>query len=114
MIAFRRNLVRFRRNAHDGPTYTGTGETRLLLEPGLGDPIALFAITQGLARNQKENRQFLPLADKLYITAVHKAFEADCFFPDIDLKEWKLVSKEDCNSDTPNDFTYSYLVYARV
>jgi dihydrofolate reductase len=59
-------------------------------------------------------RQFLPLADKLYITAVHKPFEADCFFPEIATTEWKLISKEDCNSDTQNDFTYSYLVYERI
>lgn len=58
-------------------------------------------------------RQFLPIADKLYITKVHKDFEADCFFQDIDLKKWKLISQEDCESDTQNDFTYSYQIYEK-
>jgi dihydrofolate reductase len=57
--------------------------------------------------------QFLPLADKLYITAIHKKFEADCFFPKINLNEWKLLSKEDITNDAQNDFSYSYLIYER-
>ena len=39
-------------------------------------------------------RQFLPLADKLYLTLVHKVFEADIFFPEIDNNEWEVLSKE--------------------
>jgi len=58
-------------------------------------------------------RQFLPFANKLYITVVHKSFEADCFFPDISLNEWNLISKEDITNYAQNDFSYSYLIYER-
>jgi len=58
--------------------------------------------------------QFLPVADKLYLTKVNKDFEADVFFPEINLNEWKLITKEDCNSDTQNDFTYSFLIYEKI
>jgi len=58
-------------------------------------------------------RQFMPLADKLYITRVHKSFEADTFFPEISLNEWKLVEKIDVNDDPQNDFTYSFETYMR-
>jgi dihydrofolate reductase len=58
-------------------------------------------------------RQFLPHADKLYITKVHKAFEADTFFPEIPLNEWKLVEKTDVLDDPQNDFTYSFEIYNR-
>ncbi len=58
-------------------------------------------------------RQFMPLADKLYITRVHKNFEADTFFPEISLNEWKLVEKIDVNDDPQNDFTYSFETYTR-
>ena len=34
-------------------------------------------------------RQFMPLADKLYITWVHKSFDADTFYPEIDPKTWE-------------------------
>ncbi len=57
--------------------------------------------------------QFLPFADKLYITKVHKAFNADTFFPEIDENEWKLIEREDAEPDGKNDFSFSYLTYVR-
>jgi dihydrofolate reductase len=58
-------------------------------------------------------RQFMPLADKLYITRVHKDFEADTFFPEISLNEWELIEKVDVDNDPQNDFTYSFETYTR-
>jgi dihydrofolate reductase len=59
-------------------------------------------------------KQFLPLSDKLYLTKVHKNFDADCFFPEINLNEWKLMSNEECNDIEKNNFSYSYLIYERL
>lgn len=39
------------------------------------------------------------LADRLDITLVHKSFEADVFFPEIDPKIWKEDSREDFTAD---------------
>lgn len=58
-------------------------------------------------------RQFMEFADKLYITKVHKEFEADTFFPEFSLDDWKLVEKEDVNDDPQNDFKYSFEIYER-
>jgi len=59
-------------------------------------------------------RQFLPHADKLYITWVHENFDADTFFPEVDEKEWKVVLKEDfLEPDENNPYPYSYVVYER-
>ncbi len=58
-------------------------------------------------------RQFLPLADRLYLTKVHRSFEADTFFPEIDEKEWKLVSREEVTGDDSVPFRYEFLVYHR-
>ena len=57
--------------------------------------------------------QFMPIADKLYITRVHKDFEADTFFPEISLDEWELISQENIDNDPQNNFTYAFEVYTK-
>jgi dihydrofolate reductase len=58
-------------------------------------------------------RQFLPIAGKLYITHVHKDFEADTFFPEFDKKIWQLTENEDHASDEKHDFSYSFSIYIK-
>lgn len=54
--------------------------------------------------------QFMPLADRLYITHVHLKAPADIFFPEIDLKLWKMVSKDEFKD---NEIPYTYIIYER-
>ncbi|MQY78404.1 MAG: dihydrofolate reductase [Bacteroidetes bacterium] len=58
-------------------------------------------------------RQFFKIADRLYITKVHKSFEADTFFPYINYDDWELVEKEDHGPEGNNNFSFSYTVYKR-
>jgi len=53
-------------------------------------------------------RQFYQLAGKLYLTVVHRDFDADVYFPEIDYSEWLETFREDLH-DEKNDFNYSYL-----
>ena len=53
-------------------------------------------------------RQFFPIAGKLFLTLVHKDFEADIFFPEIKFEEWIVDDREDLY-DGINDFHYSNL-----
>jgi len=53
-------------------------------------------------------RQFFPLAGKLYLTLVHRDFDADVYFPEIDYSQWDELFRED-HSDEKNGFEYSYL-----
>jgi dihydrofolate reductase len=57
-------------------------------------------------------RQFLPLADRLYITQVHRSFEGDVFFPAIDPEEWEETAREEGKGEGL-DFTYSFITYDR-
>ena len=57
-------------------------------------------------------RQFYPLARKLYLTLVHKDFDADVYFPEIKYSEWEVESRED-HHDPVNNFDYSYLNLVR-
>jgi dihydrofolate reductase len=58
-------------------------------------------------------RQFMPLAHKLYLTIVHKDFEADTFYPEIDYAEWVEESKETIDASDSLGFSYSYIIYNR-
>ncbi|WP_088324435.1 dihydrofolate reductase [Polaribacter tangerinus] len=53
------------------------------------------------------------LADQLDITLVHEKFEADVFFPEIDLKIWKEVAREDFKADNKNKYNYSFISYQK-
>ena len=76
-----------------------------------------------LADKDKENfiigggmvyRQFMPVADKLYITHIHHTWpDADTFFPEIDPAIWKLVSEEKHEADENNPYDYTFAEYVR-
>jgi dihydrofolate reductase len=58
-------------------------------------------------------RQFMPLADKLYLTVVYKDFEADTFFPEINYDEWKLVEESERMFDEKTQLSFAYFTYQR-
>jgi len=58
-------------------------------------------------------RQFMPVADRLYITHVHKKSPADIYFPEIDLSIWEVTEKEELKTDGENGIPYTYTIYER-
>ena len=52
----------------------------------------------------------MPYVSKMYITEIHKDFDGDTFFPNVDLESWKETSREKMNAD---DFDYDFVVYER-
>lgn len=57
--------------------------------------------------------QFLPLADRLYLTRIGKSFEADTYFPYINFDEWELVDLEVIDDDPQVDYSYRFEVWER-
>lgn len=55
-------------------------------------------------------QQFLPLANKLYLTVIHQQFEGDCYFPAIDKAVWQIESIEKIDNDI---IPYSFQVWKR-
>ncbi|MCL7754555.1 dihydrofolate reductase [Polaribacter sp. Z022] len=53
------------------------------------------------------------LADQLDITLVHHKFEADAFFPEIDLNIWEESKREDFVADEKNIYDYSFVSYSK-
>lgn len=58
-------------------------------------------------------KQSIEIADKLEVTRVHHTFEADTFFPEIDLEKWKLDFEEFHQKDEKHNFDFTFLTYTR-
>ncbi|CAM3896509.1 dihydrofolate reductase [Mesobacillus zeae] len=57
--------------------------------------------------------EILPYADKLIITMIHDTFEGDTYFPEFDLSQWELMSREEGIRDDKNPYDYEFLIYTR-
>jgi len=51
--------------------------------------------------------------DQLYVTEVDATFDADVFFPEIDLKKWHEISREHHVADEHNKYNFDFVVYSR-
>ena len=59
-------------------------------------------------------RQFLPKAQRVYLTVIDGKFEGDAFFPEMDMNEWKIVNEEKHEADEKNSHPYAFKVFERV
>ncbi|MBV6879939.1 dihydrofolate reductase [Epilithonimonas ginsengisoli] len=59
-------------------------------------------------------KQTMELADRLEITLVEEDFEADTFFPKIDLKIWQKTSEEFHPKDEKNDHDFYFQTYEKI
>ncbi|ANX13443.1 dihydrofolate reductase [Fictibacillus arsenicus] len=59
-------------------------------------------------------KQFLPVADRLYITEIHHTFEADTYFPELNDNEWKEVSRTEGIVDEKNKYPHELVVYEKI
>ncbi len=57
--------------------------------------------------------QFFQTAQKLYITKVHVAPEADTFFPEILPEQWELIENSGEQTDANNGLQYHFLTFIR-
>jgi len=59
-------------------------------------------------------KQFMPIADKLIITHVHAIeISARTFFPEIDIREWKLVNAQKNEEDKKHKHSFTFATYER-
>ncbi|MBB6325626.1 dihydrofolate reductase [Algoriphagus iocasae] len=59
-------------------------------------------------------KQTIGIADELVITEVEASPEGDTYFPEIDLNNWKEVSRESHPADEKNQFPFSFVDYVRI
>jgi dihydrofolate reductase len=59
-------------------------------------------------------RQFLSIADKIYLTRVHATFDdADTYFPNINFDEWKEVERTRHEPDEKHKYAYSFITLVK-
>lgn len=57
-------------------------------------------------------RELLPYCEKVYVTKIHKTFDADAFFPALDdLDGWRVTDREEPQEE--NGVAFSYVTYER-
>ena len=58
-------------------------------------------------------RQSMSLVDKIYLTRVHKEFDGDTFFPEVDEDQWLLTHSKLHKADEKNPYDFTFLTYVR-
>lgn len=58
-------------------------------------------------------KQAMDKTDIIYLTIVHKSFDADTFFPEIEHSKWKETAHEDYQPDEKNPLPYSFITLER-
>lgn len=87
-----------------GATVVGSIEQALALTKKAGETLIIGGA--------EIYRQTLPLANRLYLTEVAEDCEADVFFPEISLDEWRVVFRRAglASEDSP---AYDFVIYDR-
>lgn len=99
-VDFKENGCIIKHNLKDAIAYAkSNGETELFIIGG-GQ-----IYKEALAEN---------LIDKMYVTHVHKTFDADTFFPEIDDTIWKKKSELTIEPDEKNLYKHSFVVYEKM
>jgi len=58
-------------------------------------------------------RQFLPYANKLYLTVIHHKFKTDTYFPVVNYDEWNEIFSEQYPQGTDNPYDYTFRILER-
>lgn len=58
-------------------------------------------------------KQSIHLTDTIYLTKIEEVFDADVFFPELDLTKWNEVSRVKGVKDEKNKYDYAFITYKR-
>jgi dihydrofolate reductase len=58
-------------------------------------------------------KQSIHLCDRIYLTRIHAVIEGDVYFPELNEKKWKEISRKDIQPDEKNKYPFSFIIYER-
>jgi dihydrofolate reductase len=59
-------------------------------------------------------KQFLPMAERIYLTFIEKDFAGDAYFPEISVYEWKEIERIRHLPDSNNPYRYRFVTLERI
>jgi dihydrofolate reductase len=59
-------------------------------------------------------KDFLPRADRIYLTEVDTVAEGDTYFPPLDPREWREVDRRPHAADARHPFAFSFVTLERI
>jgi len=58
-------------------------------------------------------KEAIPTADKIYLTRVDANLQGDAFFPEINTKDWLMVSEQSFETDDKHAYPYHFQLWER-
>ncbi|GAB3934029.1 dihydrofolate reductase [Mucilaginibacter myungsuensis] len=55
----------------------------------------------------------MPKTDRIYLTIVHQNFDADAYFPELDMTEWTGTEREEHGVDEKHAIPYTFITLQR-
>ena len=59
-------------------------------------------------------RLFMPMIERLHLTIVHHLFDGDAYFPEVEKKEWKEISRIKYDQDIENAYSFSVVTLEKI
>lgn len=93
----------------------------------IGDVVRVHSIDEAMKEAEKTEskevmiiggasvyRQFMDVADRMYITYIEGIFPGDTFFPEIDERFWSESSSKDHKKDKENKYNLRFVTLERI
>ena len=58
-------------------------------------------------------KEFLPRANRMYLTFIDEEFQGDTYFPEYNIEEWKEISYKEHERDAENKYDFRFVVLER-
>lgn len=56
----------------------------------------------------------LPFAEEIYLTEIDASIDGDTFFPELDAKNWKEMSRKHHPEDEKHNYPFDFVLYKRI
>lgn len=103
----RRNLVLTRDMAYQAPGCTVVhSDAEALAAAGDGELMVIGGASI--------YEQWLPRAQRLYLTEVHARIAGDAWFPAFDRREWREIERHDHAADARHIYSFGFIILERI